>query len=85
MDLAQRVTGLQQWELKLYTLTKILQSVASRMSFVGMKLHSANKNPDVCKYVGGRADRVFAAFYKKEKREDFTHGSSRSKKGNSGQ
>ena len=38
------VTGLQQWELKLYTLTKILQSVTSRMSFAGMKLRFEGKN-----------------------------------------
>ena len=38
------VTGLQQWELKLYTLTKILQSVTSRMSFAGMKLRFESKN-----------------------------------------
>ena len=41
------VTGQLQWESKLFTLTKILQFVISRMNFAGTRLRSANKREDL--------------------------------------
>ena len=44
MGLAQKVTGQQQWESKLSTLTKILPSAILRTSSDGMRLHSENND-----------------------------------------